>query len=365
MLTAVRRLEPRSHLVGGTVRDLLLGRPLRDLDAVLEQRDVQNVARQVRAALGGQLVCHEAFLTCTLTLPNVTLDLTTARTERYTRPGALPTVTPGTLAADLFRRDFSVNTFAVALDEPGTLLSVPGAAGDLEHRLLRTLHDRSFFDDPTRVVRGARLAGRLGFDYDPPTRGALETALAAGVHRSVSPSRLKNELLLTLAEPRVAPAITHLAASGALGAFYGLPDTPLVARLDTLRVRAEGDVPDESYLLALLLELPGAEADTFVKTFGLPGRLLAATRRLQKDQADARTLSEQAVARALGAAVPPDHPRVRGSDVLSLGLPAGPEVGRILSLVAQARRAGRVASFAEELELARRLVYETQAQEKR
>lgn len=365
VLAAVGRYEPYAYLVGGTVRDLLLGVPGRDVDVVMEQGDPRGVALRVQDGVGGRLVCHEGFLTCTLTLPHLTLDLAAARTERYARPGALPTVGPGTLENDLYRRDFSVNTFAVALTEPDILLSVPGAAGDLEGRLLRILHDRSFFDDPTRAVRGARLAGRLGFDYDPHTRQALEMALAEGVQRSVSPDRLKNELLLTLAEPKVAPAVTHLATSGVLNTFYSLADTPLVAKLDTLRGQGKGDVPDESYLLALLLGLPDPEADTFIKTFGLPERLLSAKKRLQTDPTDAKTLAEGAVAQALGVAPPPDYPRVRGSHVLSLGLPAGPEVGRVLNLLKGARRAGRVASFADELTLAERLVNETLAQEKR
>lgn len=361
-LAVVRRLEPRGYLVGGGVRDLLLGRSSRDLDVVSET-PVGPLGSALHAELGGRLACHDAFLTCTLTLPDLTLDLATARTEHYARPGALPTVTPGTLQSDLFRRDFSVNTFAVALSDPGTLLSVPGAGEDLEHRLLRILHEHSFSDDPTRVVRGARLAGRLGFDYDLQTRGALGVALAAGVHRHVNPSRLKNELFLTLAERNVAPAVTHLAASGALGAFYGLTDTPLVTRLDALR--REQNVPDESYLLALLLELPDTEAATFVKTFGLPERLLTAKKRLQANPNDAKTLAEHPLAQALGVASPPVYLRVRGSDVLSLGLPAGPEVGRVLNLLEQARRAGRVASFADELTLAERLVNETLTQENR
>lgn len=362
VLAVVRRLEPRGYLVGGAVRDLLLGNASRDLDVVSET-PVGPLGGTLHAELGGRLACHDAFLTCTLTLPDLTLDLTTARTEHYARPGALPVVTPGGLAADLFRRDFSVNTFAVALSEPGTLVSVPGAGDDLEHRRLRILHDRSFFDDPTRVVRGARLAGRLGFDYDPQTRGALEVALAAGVHRHVTPGRLKNELFLTLAEPRVAPAITHLAASGALAKFYGLADTPLVARLDL--IRAAGDVPGDSYLLALLLGRPEPQAEAFVRAFGLPERLLAARTRLLADAAP-KTPAEQGVAQALGtAASPPQYPRLRGSDVLSLGLPAGPEVGRVLDLLERARRAGRVASFADELGLAERLVNETLTQENR
>ena len=358
-----------AYLVGGALRDLLLGRPSRDLDLVSET-PAKTLGTALQKRLGGALTCHETFLTCTLVLfnpalPTRTLDLATARTEVYTRPGALPKVTPGTIRDDLTRRDFTVNTFAVKLSEPTTLLSVAGAAADLQSRTLRILHGRSFFDDPTRIVRGARLAGRLGFYYDGETQIALAEALAAGVYRQVSPSRLKNELLITLAETQVAPALAQLAASGALSALYGLYDTSLVGRLDALK--AEAEVPPESYLLALLLSVSEREAEAFVKAFGFSNKLLGARTRLQERLRGrlqregaalerAATPAESALGRVLFEPVAADYPRVRGSDVLSLGLSAGPEVGRVLSLLEQARLDARVASFADELALAKRLV---------
>ena len=350
---AVKDIDPHVYLVGGSVRDLLLGQPSRDLDLVSET-PVKTLGAALREKLGGKLSCHETFLTCTLELPNLTLDLATARTEVYKRPGALPKVTPGTLSDDLYRRDFSVNTFALSLTKPDTLLSVAGAGGDLEQHTLRILHERSFFDDPTRMVRGARLAGRLGFRYDAATQAALREALDAGVYRQVSPARLKNELLLTLTEPEVAPAVTALATSSALTALYGLKDTTLIERLDKLKPGV--NVPPEGYLLALLLESP-VETEQFVTTFGLPKRLLGSRARVLGNTADLRTEAERAVSRVLKPHRS-DHRRVRGSDVLSLGLSAGPEVGRVLALLEEARLEARVASFADELALAERLINE-------
>ena len=355
MLTALTEVAGTAeYLVGGSVRDLLLGRSSRDLDVVAEA-PVEPLATALQHQLGGKLTAHTDFLTSTLTLPTLTLDLATARREHYPHPGALPVVEVSDLSHDLHRRDFSVNTFALRLREPHTLLSVAGAKADLEAQTLRTLHHRSFFDDPTRMVRGSRLAGRLGFDYDHETRQQLADALKAKVYERVSPARLKNELLLTLAEPAVAPALTHLAESGALTA-YGLRDTPRIAQLDA----HETNPPAESYLLALLLPLSNAEAAAHVRRFSWPERLLKARTRLLAGE-HPRTDAEGVLYRVLQ----PDsaEPRLRGSDVLSLGLPAGPEVGRVLRRVGRARRDGQVASFAAELELAKRLVYDINKRE--
>ncbi len=361
LLNVVKDIDPHAHLVGGSVRDLLLERPSRDLDLVSET-PARYLGNALQAKLGGKLTCHDTFLTCTLTLPDLTLDLATTRKEVYTRPGALPQVTHGTFQDDLYRRDFSVNTFALSLAEPRTLLSVAGAVKDLELRLLRTLHDHSFFDDPTRIVRGARLAGRLGFRYDDATQAALIDALEAEIYKRISPSRLKNELFSTLAEPEVAPAITQLAAPSALEALYGLKDTPLMARLDALK--SGTNVPLESYLLALMLELSSHEAERFVTTFALPKRLLGSRARLLGNPASGNTKAEKFINRVLAPygsklnSPGSDYRRVNGSDVLSLGLSAGPEVGRVLARLEGARLDARVASFADELALARRFVDE-------
>ncbi len=356
VLSAVRELMPECYLVGGTVRDLLLGRPGRDLDLV-SLSPVGPPARTLMDTFGGSLTSFEPFLTCSLTLPSgVTLDLATARREHYPHHGALPVVAASDLAHDLYRRDFSVNTFALSLSPPHDLTCVEGAQPDLREQRLRVLHERSFFDDPTRIVRGARLAGRLEFSYDTLAAQALGEALEAGAHRSVSLERLKNELLLSLDELKVAPVITNLNAVGALHALYGLTDTPLLDDLDDYKV---GNlVPAESYLLALLLALSDERAATFVTSFGFPRGLLSARTRLLK-RAAPRTPAEAALAVVLYPESSPSYLRVRGSDVLSLGLPAGPEVGVVLRELERARLNGEVASFADELELANRLVGET------
>ena len=356
-LKALVQVAPDLYLVGGTVRDLLLGRSSRDLD-VVALTPVEPLATALQQQLGGKLGCHGDFLTCSLALPALTLDLATARSEHYPHPGALPVVQASDLHHDLHRRDFSVNTFALRLTGPPTRLSVPGADADLEAGTLRVLHERSFFDDPTRMVRGSRLAGRLGFDYDAQTRQALLDALTAGVHKHVSPARFKNELLLTLAEPAVAPALTHLAESGVLAALYGLSVGPLIARLDALKP----GIPLESYLLALLLPLESAEAVAHVRKFSWPERVLTARTRLLAGER-ARTDAERTLIRAEHPDEPTVYSQVQGSDVLSLGLPAGPEVGGVLRRVGRARRDGQVASFAAELELAKQLVHAIRTRE--
>jgi tRNA nucleotidyltransferase (CCA-adding enzyme) len=365
LLGAVAEHAPDAHLVGGGPRDLELGLGVRDLDVVTET-PVLPLAEALGRRYGVRPTCHPAFLTCSLPLGTLTLDLAGARSEHYPHPGALPVVSPSTLARDLARRDFSVNTFALGLRAPHPLVSVRGAARDLHLKRLRVLHARSFCDDPTRAVRGSRLAGRLGLTYTAATQRALHAALGAEAHAAVAPARLRGELLLTFAEAAVAPTLAHLAASGALEPLYGLQHTPLVAQLDALK--AQGEVPPESYLLGLLTVLSDAAAAAHVHRFGWPHKLLRARERVLR-AAPPRSDAEGAVQRArhaqeAGRPAPPAHPQLRGSDVLDLGLPAGPEVGRVLGALAQARRRGQVASFADELELARALVHDILTREK-
>ena len=156
--------RPAVHLVGGSVRDLLRGGTPSDLDLVVE-----GPAAPVAQRLGGQTRTHDRFGTLTVTVGAVTFDIATARRERYAHPGALPEVEPAPLREDLLRRDFSVNAIALALSGPdrGRLRAAPGGLEDLDRRpILRVLHDASFVDDPTRLLRLARYRARLGFAID-------------------------------------------------------------------------------------------------------------------------------------------------------------------------------------------------------
>src|SRR5215207_1487880 len=191
--------EPGVHVVGGAVRDAMRGHVPRELDVVVEG-DAVPVARRAAERLGGKLVFHERFGTTTVRSPAATFDVASARTERYERPGALPEVRPGaTIEQDLARRDFTVNAIALRLAD-GALIEWPGARGDLAAGVLRVLHERSFEDDPTRLLRMARYGARLGFEPDPDTDALAADATAA----TVSGGRLGSELRLLLREPQPA-----------------------------------------------------------------------------------------------------------------------------------------------------------------
>ena len=193
-------------LVGGPVRDLLLGRPLLDVDLLVEPRapgagGAHPATHLARAAAESdeRIVAHVRFGTVSLLSARGSIDLAAARAERYAADGALPSVRPATLAQDLWRRDFSVNALALPLNAVArkgrpALVDLVGGQRDLARGILRILHERSFHDDPTRAFRAARLAARLGFRLERKSRAALGAALAAGAFDRVSGERFRAEL---------------------------------------------------------------------------------------------------------------------------------------------------------------------------
>jgi tRNA nucleotidyltransferase (CCA-adding enzyme) len=199
-------------LVGGPVRDLLLGRALVDVDLIVESRTgaVDDPARRLAEAAAGPgaaLVAHARFGTVTLAGPGGAIDLAGARTETYAAPGALPEVRAAALEQDLARRDFSVNAMAMPLNETARAGRAPlvdsfGGRADLAGRRLRVLHLESFDDDPTRAFRAARLAARLAFRLEAGSRRALARALGARVCDAVSGERFRAELAKTFEDAR-------------------------------------------------------------------------------------------------------------------------------------------------------------------
>jgi tRNA nucleotidyltransferase (CCA-adding enzyme) len=190
------------HLVGGPVRDLLLGRPVRDVDLLVETWDGGGALELARAVATPELsaTAHDRFGTVTLRGENAEIDLATVRREAYAHDGALPTVEAGSLEEDLLRRDFTVNALALPLSALARarrtgIIEVEEGLADLEGRRLRILHPRSFHDDPTRALRAARLAPRLGFTVTRDTRSALRNALRDGAFARVSGDRLRRELV--------------------------------------------------------------------------------------------------------------------------------------------------------------------------
>jgi tRNA nucleotidyltransferase (CCA-adding enzyme) len=217
------------YLVGGPVRDLLLRRALRDLDLVAEAGADAVAALARAAAPDARVTVHGRFGTLHVARADAALDLAAARRESYAHDGALPSVEPGSLDEDLRRRDFSVNALALPLSAAAraragdAVVDPTGGAADLSLRSLRVLHARSFHDDPTRALRAARLAPRLGFRLARETRAALRDALRDGAFARVSGDRYRQELARLFEDGRQgldpAAALRWLDASHVLGAL--------------------------------------------------------------------------------------------------------------------------------------------------
>jgi tRNA nucleotidyltransferase (CCA-adding enzyme) len=237
------RDAPGVYLVGGSVRDLLMGGAPSDLDLVVEG-DAVEVARRI----GGNVVVHDRFGTSTVELDGFSYDLARARRETYSDPGALPDVEPADLPEDLRRRDFTVNAIAIALGGPeaGKVTAARGAIEDLAARQLSVLHDHSFIDDPTRLLRLARYRSRLRFEVEPRTSDLAREAIESGALETVSGPRIGAELRLLAREPDPIAAfltLRELQLDAAIRAGFGLTDPELARRaLELLPADGRRDV---------------------------------------------------------------------------------------------------------------------------
>ena len=211
------------YLEGGTVRDSLLGIPSYDID-VSVVGDAPTLAREVAQKVGAEVEVHELFRTATLVFAGepFTLDIVTARSERYERPGALPEIEAGSIEQDMARRDFTVNAMAVRIlpGKIGHLVNLHGGMADLHAGLIRVLHDKSFEDDPTRIFRAVKLAVRLDFVIEAHTFELILEAVRDGDLGHVSIDRIRREMLLIMQEPKASDVMALLDKLGVLSSVF-------------------------------------------------------------------------------------------------------------------------------------------------
>jgi tRNA nucleotidyltransferase (CCA-adding enzyme) len=402
------------YAVGGFVRDLLLGAAPRAGRAPTGHRDVAlpdvdlavegdgiAFARRLAEEIGGTLLVHRDFGTASIEAGHAPgsgglhgaslgrVDVASTRRERYRAPGALPEVSSAPLEEDLRRRDFSVNAMAVALAPPrfGLLLDPLGGARDLRARRLRSLRPLAFVEDPTRIIRAARYAARLGLRADRATLAGIRLALDCAPYPALSGQRLWREIELTAEEPRTRKAFAllvrwHVPTLWNIESRIGVPlvEVERLARW----ARAAGVTVDQAelYLLALLIGRPapvivralerlalGGSATPYVEAAALAGPL---ARRLGRPRlrpsgidgllrpvpapavlgawlrAGARARRRIQWFLASGRAV---RPALSGGELLALGVPRGPCVGATLERLRRLRLDGGLASLAEEREL--------------
>jgi tRNA nucleotidyltransferase (CCA-adding enzyme) len=381
------------YVVGGFVRDLLLGLPNLDLDLVVEG-DAIALAKELARRYGGRARSHRRFGTAKWILERKEsnlprhLDFVTARTEFYERPTALPTVEISSLRQDLYRRDFTVNTLAIGLsgDRTGRLFDFFGGTRDLERRLVRVLHNLSFIDDPTRILRAVRLEQRLGFIIEPRTMQLLEDALSQGLLERMTGERIRHELLLILEEEEPERALRRLDGLGVLERIS--PHLIWSDWLDhcfrVVRERASGDERLSLYLALLCYDLPAAEVELMIGRYRFRARhslVLRQVLRLRREVVPvflARELSlaeiyhvlEGFSATALHALMVAEgsedrvreavqlymerlrfvHTALGGDDLQRLGLPPGPLYKELLGALLDARLEERLGNREEEEE---------------
>ncbi len=332
-----------AYLVGGSVRDALLGHQRADLDVVTDG-DHLALAR----ALGDQIRVHDRFGTATVITPTGPVDVARARAETYPGPGALPEIRNAGIAEDLARRDFTVNALALALHEPGIPIDPHGGIADLGVGLLRVLHPGSFVDDPTRALRAARYAARLGLEVEPVT---LESLRAADL-RTVSADRVDAELRRLAAEQVPRTGFERLAEWGLMPLRDGAGELidAVVALLDAepwSRVAPRAD----SVLAAARGDL-GPARELAAATPATPASAVEAAR--------GRTGVELALGRALGANWLDPYvrewrhvrPQITGGDLIAAGVEEGPPIGRGLSAALRAKLDGEAPTRDDELRIA-------------
>jgi tRNA nucleotidyltransferase (CCA-adding enzyme) len=332
------------YLVGGAVRDLLLGHGRTDIDLVVEGEAVALATR-----LGGEVVEHERFATAKVRLDSHEVDIATARAESYPHPGALPEVEPTAgIAADLARRDFTINAMAIPLRRDPELIDPHRGREDLEAGLLRTLHPHSFEDDPTRALRAARYAARLGFELELDTAELLrQTDLS-----TVSVERRDAELLRLAGETEAVRGFALLAEWGLLdlhengielaGRVAGLLSAPpwhdVVQRERAVLAAALGTWGAAEQLAGANPERP-SEAVRFAR--GADPVELVLARALGAEWLDRYQAEWRLVAL-----------EIDGEAMIAAGVPQGPQIGQGLAEALRRKLDGELSGREEELEVA-------------
>jgi len=379
------KLQQRVYLVGGAVRDLLLGYPNFDLDLVVEGNAVK-LAQQVAETSQAKLLTHHRFGTAKLRYENFTLDLATARKETYARPGALPAVTPGTLKDDLIRRDFSINAMAISLapNDYGELVDPYQGKNDLEHHLIRILHPGSFTDDATRILRGVRYEQRFGFEFEAQTARLLKRDIP--MLDTISGDRIRHELELIFREKRPELAVNRL---GDLGALHRINpslkgDGWIAEKFDKARRLKKPTQLPSLYFCLLVYSFSENEIEQLLVRLNMQAKLSRAIRDTLRLKTSLPLLDKPslkpseiyyllreyeplAIQTNATASEPSMAHRylqlfltklryvktsLDGEELKRLGISAGPEMGKVLQILHKAKLDGEVRTRSDEKKLA-------------
>jgi len=381
------------YLVGGTVRDILLGEKNFDVDIAVEG-DAIDFARALAETLGGRVTPHQKFGTAVVQYgEDGRVDVVTTRTEFYDSPGALPTVERAGLREDLFRRDFTINAMAVSLKPAdfGRLADPFGGRADLDARVLRVLHNLSFIDDPTRIFRGIRYEARYGLHLDDHSARLARGCIEMGLVGDLSSARLRDELKALLEDPGAAGGMVRLGELGADRAIHPRlrgddEAAALFERTLALRDELDAEVPAWRIGLAVLgrgmtseealawlerLKVRRRDVDRIVGAIAVAPRIVERLRTEKLEPAEIVALADAFAPDAPLLALARDDRRelrdyftrlrdvkleIGGADLAALGLEESPRVGEVLAEVRRRKLNGELDGRESELRAAQELL---------
>jgi tRNA nucleotidyltransferase (CCA-adding enzyme) len=389
------RLDLPLYVVGGCVRDLLLGIQNLDLDLVVEGDGIA-FARKLAAEQSGRVKVHDRFGTAVIVLPDgFKLDVATARTEYYEYPTALPTVEQSSIKKDLYRRDFTINALAVRLNGRGfgEVLDFYGGQRDLKNQVIRVLHSLSFVEDPTRVFRAIRFETRFGFHLGKDTVALIKAAVRMALFKKLSGHRLLEELKALCSEREPKSGVKRLAELDLLRFIH--PKLVWTSRLEKLLLAVEEtldwyrllylDHRLESwlvYMMAIAAVLPDRGVSDLLKRFPFSEReattlkaMRGGAHRLLRQLSKQPPLKPSGVCRvlegvpdeallAIMAQSPSDRvkrqvsayltswrhakPLLTGKDLQAMGIKPGPIYSQVLSRLRDAHLDGLVKTESDE-----------------
>jgi tRNA nucleotidyltransferase (CCA-adding enzyme) len=373
------------YLVGGVVRDLLMEQPNFDLDVVVEGNAIE-LAQQLKAINKGKITTHPRFNTAKLQWQDWNIDLATARSETYAKPGALPEITPGSINGDLYRRDFTVNAMAVCLNpgDYGSLTDPHNGREDLQRKRIRILHEKSFIDDATRIWRALRYEQRLDFHLERRTQTLLQRDI--DMLATISADRTRYEIECILREKYPEKVFKR---AGELGVLASLQpslkgDGNLKEKFERAREECSPAPPSFDLYLALLaypltieeteqlisrLNLPKLSAKTLrdtiavknkMRSLSTPGVSPSAIYNLLRDFSPAALEANSLVTQSAvaGQAIHLFLNRLQdvevaltGDDLIQMGIAPGPRIKEILDLLHQAKLNGKITTRHDEEEV--------------
>ncbi len=358
----------KSYIVGGVVRDFLLGVKNLDIDVVVEGDGIE-FAYILLSYLKGDIVVYEAFRTATLSYHNFSIDIISARKEYYECPAALPTIEFSNIYDDMARRDFTINALAYDVME-GKILDYFNGLEDLKKGLIRVLHSKSFIDDPTRIFRAIRYATRYSFEIEEKTHNLMKESIEN--IRLLSADRIRNELLLVLKEDKAKEMIEKIISYGIDKVIFD-EITLNTQNLDTVYTNIEVELYRFLVLFYYLKEKDINEIEKKLRInkiyfkalkdlFFLREQLNCQNKNIRKIRETIDKTKEE-VLRAIevmegekAEKIIKGKLTVRGKDIKNLGLPPSPLYGELLDKVFEAKINGIITTGEEEIEFLKRLI---------